>query len=251
MCEAYDRFQKGNLMLKPVIAAAAVFAIALLTSWSCQGSETVAPEGAPQLPGPVAGGHPPSYEQPVQVTDGKYVSPAGLAESKAVAGEAIADEDSKEKFKGVVSGIRLYPFGDADVMDYCGTDDFIGFRESKRLTFGYLPPGTFAETPQYEAVCPDGSAAGFGQEFVGYNFFFEVWYVSGEPAFPHDASTDRISTSTVKGETAVVIRPVTDDGVGSSALIVATPKGAFSVSGHDAPLEEITKIAEGISCEEC
>jgi hypothetical protein len=238
-------------VFKTPLVALTLALSAMISASACDdGAEQTISDSSPEQ-GAVLGGEPPTYPEPVRLTDGEYVSPAGLAEVREAASEAIAADATKAKFTGTVSGIRLYVFGDENRKDYCGPDDFKEFRASEALKFAYLPPGTFAITPQYAAICPDGSTAAFEQEFLAFNFIFIVSYAAGDPAFAHDASADRIGPGTVNGNPAVIIRPLTDAGVGSSAVIVTTAKGAIIVTAHDVPLEITLKIAEGISCEEC
>ena len=197
------------------------------------------------------GSMPPRYEPSVKLVPGEYRSPGGLPEAETRAAAATEEDNAKPRFKGVVNGIRLYPFGDSDVKNHCGGSDFEGFDTREGLRFGYLPPGTFAHTPQYAPICPDGSVAGYGQEFAVYNASFNVWYSVGELAFVHGAPADRIEGQTVAGRPGVVIRPVSAAGVGQSWVAFPLADGIVVVDAVDMPLEEIMRIAEGIECANC
>lgn len=80
------------------------------------------------------------------------------------------------------------------------------------MSLTYLPPGTFARTPQYAGRCDDGSVAFVAQNFVGNAFTLSIVYQPGDPAVETDASGDRISEGTVAGRPAVIIDPVTPEG---------------------------------------
>ncbi|HWO73235.1 MAG TPA: hypothetical protein VNN21_06725 [Dehalococcoidia bacterium] len=165
---------------------------------------------------------------------------------------AAQAQEEKPLFAGVLNGIRVYTPTDGKAFRrYCTKGAVESFRTTDRLTFGYLPPGTFAETPQYEGLCPDGSVAFIVQQFGGAYFGLTIAYEPGEHAVPSMASADRVSATTVGGRPALAIQPATPEGFGRSAVVVAFPTGLLKVEADGLPFAQTRKIAEGVRCERC
>lgn len=198
----------------------------------------------------------PTYPEPVQVVPGNYVSPAGLADAQEEGFAALDQENAKPRFDGVVNGFRLYSYearaADSSIeRDWCGGGEIIDFHDWNGFSFGYLPPGTAATSPQFASICEDGKIANAGQQFVTYNATFDIVYVPGERAFPHDASEDRVSPVTINDRPGVLISPITEKGFGRSWVAYSVDEGFILVDAQDLPLEEVLKISEGISCATC
>lgn len=194
----------------------------------------------------------PRYEDPVRITPGEY-RPPWAGEAGHARGVAAAQaEEAKPVFKGVINGFRLYGSSDeAAFKQYCKKGAIGEFPLVDTLRFGYLPPGTFAETPQYAGLCPDGSVGFVVQSFGGAYFGLTIAYEPGERAFASAAAEHRISPTTVGGRLAVAIRPVTPEGFGRSVVVFAVPTGLIKVEADGLPLSETLKIAEGVQCESC
>ncbi len=192
------------------------------------------------------GGGPPVNATPVVAVPGQYISPAGYPEAREKGKQAQQTEAGKPTFEGEVNGIALRKMAPENFPEYCGNADFEKFDPTEILKFGYLPPGTGVATPQYAAVCPDGTQAVVGEEFDGYNFLFEVYFHAGDRVLLHDAPDTRVSPVTVRGYDGVAVRPLTAEGYGRSHVAWVTPNGMFEVTASDLPFEEVVKIAEGI-----
>jgi hypothetical protein len=216
------------------------------------------PGGGGDNPGAAAeivggGGSPPYYVEPLRLVPGDYVPPWANPEAIERGLAAATLEKQKPQFTGTVGEFRVYGFeqaiGDPAVeKKRC----MVGkFPPAADLKFSYLPPGTFARSPQFAGVCPDGSAAFVMQSFITGHTSFDVLYEPGERAFGHDASAERVSAATIASRPAVMIRPLTEEGFGRSWVAVTTDGGFIVVDARDFPLSETIKIAEGVECTGC
>lgn len=236
------------------LKALAVPVVALASIWLAACSTDESDPSPPPGESPVAvseGGGPPQYSQPVIVAPGEYVSPAGYPEAREGGQQAERAEAGQPVFQGEINGMALRKMAPENFPDYCGDVDFAKFDPVEILKFGYLPPGTGVIAPQNAATCPDGTQAVVGEEFVGYNFLFEVYFRAGGSVILHDAPAERVSALTVNGLAGVAIKPLTIDGYGRSQIAWTTPNGILEVTATDLPFEELNKIAEGVQCESC
>lgn len=238
-----------NVLPMPRIRVHAVSVVLLLAvlAISCgdDNSDEAPASGSGHL-----GGHPPEYGSPVELTSGEYKSPAGYPEARELGSAAEQAEAGKPKMDGEIGGIELKPVNRNNLPEYCGEDDFLGFTETAEMMFEYLPPGTAALTPLYVSVCPDGSRPVIGQEFIGYNFTFEVFWFNHRVLL-QDAPEQRVSATIVSDYPGVAIVPLTADGYGSSSISWSTPNGMISVTALDLPFDKVREIAEGVRCGSC
>jgi hypothetical protein len=147
-------------------------------------------------------------------------------------------------------GVHLRP--DASFIKiWCGGGEIVDFPLVARLTYEYLPPGTYALSPQSASICEDGSTQQVQQAFTTFNATFDIYFQAGERAFPQEATADRISDEMVADRPAVVIKPLTSEGFGRSHIAMETEKGFIMVDARDLPLSEVLKIAEGVECVDC
>lgn len=197
---------------------------------------------------------PPVYQEPLLLKDGDYWPPGISFASVASAGTGLASQDAqKPAFEGTVAGIRLYSFAHAasdPAVDraWCVVDHFV---DTDAVTISYLPGGTYANGPEYAGTCIDGRVSFVQRDFTTKHGTFEVKFYFGEPAFGHDASSDRVVQEVVDGHAAVVIRPVTDQGFGRGWAAYATRLGAMIVDGRNLPVTELTQILGGAKCAKC
>lgn len=197
------------------------------------------------------GDGPDTYTRPVQIVPGRYISPAGYPEAREKGQQADQAEAGKPTFEGEVNGIELRRMAPENFPNYCGDSDFERFDPIDMMSFDYLLPGTAVSTPQYAAVCPDGTQAAVGEEFDGYNFLFEIYFRTGDRILLHDAPAARVSPVVINGLPGVSVIPLTVEGYGPSRIAWATQNGMLEITATDLPFEEVQKIAEGIQCEKC
>lgn len=234
-----------------VVAISAVV-VAVTSLVACSSDESGLSPPARDTPIALSeGGGPPHYSQPVVVVPGEYISPAGYPEARERGQQAETSEAGQPVFEGEINGVALRELVPKNFPDYCGDADFDRFDPTDTLDFDYLPPGTAVSTPQYAAVCPDGTQAVVGEEFEGYNFLFEVYFRTGDQILLHDAPVGRVSPIVIRGLPGVAVAPLTSDGYGSSRIAWVTPNGMLEVTASDLPFEEVQKIAEGVQCEKC
>ena len=115
----------------------------------------------------------------------------------------------------------------------------------------YLPP----ESNQYEsvtsvcgdrvigvfreyAIAPDSARFGGGRVSIARR--------TGGHEVPLQQAASRASAVSIMGRPAVAFRPLTPEGWGSSALVIAEPWGTTTLQAFGLPAEELQKIAEGL-----
>jgi hypothetical protein len=232
----------------------AISGVAILTVWGCGDGEQASESSASVSPQAWSGGGPPIYEEPRLVVPGDYVSPAANAEASDRGYQASLEDRAKGVFHGEIAGVSLV----SGASDYyaaarvCGGGgaDIEGYLESSALTFGYLPPGTWAQSPQTAALCPDGSQSSIWQEFITRDADFAVWFYFGRRVLLNqEASQARVGATDVGGRTSVVIEPVTEEGYGPSAIAIPVDDGLLVVRGDGLPLDQVRLIAEAIKCD--
>lgn len=202
-----------------------------------------------------AGGHnPPSYKEPVRLTEGDYMPPDFDWVAFGERGmRAVAEAEGEQPFEGDIAGFRLYTAASISAdpsveRRSCRVETFV---EVERLKIEYLPPGTSAFGPQYAGVCGDGSIPWLGREFSGAHGSFDVFYVAGEPAFEHDAPARLIRQSEINDRPALVIEPPLAEGFGRSWVAIQFTGGFVLIDSRDMPMEQTLKIAEGVKCDDC
>jgi hypothetical protein len=200
-------------------------------------------------------GIPPSHRRPVVLTEGDYLPEylPSIQTGPTSAEAALQTEGNLDTFEGELNGIRLYSQNRA-FYDPSISKKGCPLREyaiEDRVSFGYLPGGTSAMSPQYSAICRDGSVGWTAQAFLTKHGSFDVVYDHLDPAFAHEAPRERVETGTLRGLPAVVIAPPGEGIFGGSTVAVVVPGGTLLLYAHDLPLAESLKIIEGIECEGC
>ena len=212
--------------------------------------------GGGQEAGEVGGGGP---VPPVltRLTEGDWVPPATSPDVFERGEAALRAEIKKPVFEGEFNGFlfgasareRLMPF-------HCLSNDTrrLTGDEAKAvssLKLGYLPPNTWEEIV-VAGVCPDGVANVVAYELrVAQYYRISVNYFRGNAAIGIDASKERIEATTVDARPGILVRPLTPEGYGLSAVAFKTDEGYVHVYGDDIPLEEVIKVAEGVTCADC
>src|SRR3990172_5780203 len=190
-----------------VFAISAV-AVVVTTLAACSSDDSGPSPPAGETSAPVGGGGgPETYTDPVQIVPGRYISPAGYPEAREKGLEAEQAEAAEPVFEGEINGIALRQMVPENFPNYCGDADFERFDQIEMLSFDYLLPGTAVSTPQYAAVCPDGTQAVVGEEFEGYNFLFQVYFRTGDQILLHDAPVGRVSPILIRGLPGVAVAP--------------------------------------------
>jgi len=203
-------------------------------------------------PSAYTGGAPPRYETLVPVVSGEY-PPYDWPGAMTRYEQALAADAARPRFSGTVNGFRVYDQRDAfdDPTLYQKECPAVAFEEVKLLDFGYLPPGTYARTPQYAAKCEDGSTTWVLQEFENPYAWFAISYELGEKAVETWVSGAYVRPISVAGHNGVAIGPLTDDGDGRSAMAVDFASGFLILETNTLPFYELEKMAEGVTCAGC
>ncbi len=208
-----------------------------------------------QIEAPTIGGHSgPRYEVPIPVTDGD-LWPADFNFQEAGDRATAVELSEGTPLSGKVAGIEIIPIAAANRENAAGLCDIAEFKEAKHFEFGYLPPGTSLQTPQYEALCPDGSLNFVSQEFVTkHGGFLKVEYghrAPGHRFFVYDAPEERVRTTEINGREALVVDPPIPEGMGQSLVAHSAPNGFITVIGANIPVEEIIRLLENLKCADC
>lgn len=173
--------------------------------------------------------------------------------------QLMQEEAAKPRFEGVVNGIRLYSLAAGPALQRKSACSDAKPEEVEHLTLSavagtpmeiiptYLPPGAEEVDPMWPPVACKGIVVSVQRDWIirGKGHFY-VSRRQGEQAIASDASADRVSAATVGGKPAVLVAPLAPDGFGPSVVIVAEDFGITIVSASGLPLEETTKIAEGL-----
>ena len=169
------------------------------------------------------------------------------------------EEAAKPRFEGVVNGIRLYSTDTEAAVQRKSACTDAKPEEVEHVTMNavagtpmeiiptYLPLDAEEQPPMWPPVICRGVVAYVDRVWIvpGKGDFFIIRY-QGEQAIDIDASAGRVSAATVAGKPAVLVAPLTPDGFGQSAVIVAEDFGITIVSADGLPLEETVKIAESL-----
>jgi hypothetical protein len=186
--------------------------------------------------------------------------PEGVSDIILEREQARQEELAKPTFEGVVNGIRLYPTNAEDAVEREWVCADARPEEVEHLTMSevagtpmeitptYLPAGAEETSPMWPPAKCKGILVYVQRDWVmrdeGADFF--IIRYQGEHATDTTASADRVSAGTVGGKPAVLVEPITPDGYGQSAVIVAEDFGITIVSAFGLPLEETVKIAKGL-----
>jgi hypothetical protein len=195
-----------------------------------------------------AGGGP-DFVQPSRVTEGDW-EPPGV---RNLPTPDPQERPLKAKHVGeVVNGIRIADFGETVTSPCPGEQRKSG--EPLPFEVKYLPPNTFEIARPSVFVCPDGELAGAGRSFqIGDQGGLAVFVISYSASEPIAYGWGDYTAMTINGWPSVAIDSVKNNGaaVGGAVVVMDTPNGFLEVTGTIMPLDELIKIAEGISCTTC
>lgn len=169
----------------------------------------------------------------------------------------------KPRLDGVVNGIRIGPAIVHDWSKVC--QGFPGWYVDEKevrgtpldLTVRYLPQGTVKEAALATKCGPgEGSLILFEMEFsvpgdkaigrFGGHLEISRSLVVDTPATNLNLPAERARPITVGGHRAVLIGPITDDGFGPSAVVIAEHGRLTRVVADGITEEELLRIAEGL-----
>lgn len=208
---------------------------------------------------PESGGAGPAAKSARRVTPGEYRSPA-LEPAARERGERAAEADERAaSFRGEIAGLFLSsspaeaPDDPAFGRRACRQPDleWLPPEEAARLAPpppAYLPPGAWAQDEGAAVACRGQVIFAF-REFVlrPSGVVVEVARSVGRRAVQVPrASAARVGPGEVAGRPAALVRPLTPEGFGPSAVVIRDGTDAVRVSALDLPFEELLRIAEGV-----
>lgn len=209
----------------------------------------------------VGGSGPPPRATPRPVTPGRYDPPVFTNPGAQKRGErAQADDNARPAFEGLVNGIYLWsekpPKGGGLGAKPCSDDHMREVPEEEQRASpyaievpSYLPPGAYeVQSPQMVA-CDTGQVVHVGRVFELRPSGVEIGIGRdiGRRAAPiGHAHASRVEAGAIGGKPAAFVRPVTEEGFGTSWIYVREEYGVTGVTAFDLPFEELVKVAEAV-----
>ena len=207
---------------------------------------------------PLGGGDeltPPTY------LEGRLIKP-GVSISRQLS------EVEEARLLGAIEAVRVRASGEGEEIncihvfgayddyvefnDVCGGDKLGEFRDFEGLAFDYLPPGTYARSPQASAICPDGTVSGFGRGFMTCCDTFGVWFTPGPRGFSGGGVRGgQVYAATLGERPAVILLGGSYRPLRRGWIAMATETGTIIIDAGGLPLDEAVNIAVGIRCEIC
>jgi hypothetical protein len=204
-----------------------------------------------------AGGSP--YQSPRTLRSGSYVPPVHSvpgATARGMAAQAI--DERKPRFGGWMNGIYFVRPGESPPQDpragtVCPRSEVRAASEEQVRQHPRFPELSYVLPGMSEVETPSGSLC--RDRVIVIQRIFSVGPYSVEVSvvrYPGSwfvetsVSRDRLSTGQIAGRPAVVKAPVTPEGYGESAIYIREEDGVTVVGALDLPLEELTRIAEGV-----
>ena len=213
------------------------------------------PSSFPSVP-PLGGGSeitPPTYGEVQLVEPGVSISHELSPEEEERVLDAVDGVRAALPANGVEIGcIRIFTSSQShdDYAQICGGGKLGEFRDFEGFTFGYLPPGTYASSPQYAAICPDGSVSGFGLEFSTGSGVYTIWFAAGNRALLV-GGIGRAYTANLGERSSVIVLGSSVGRLRRHWIGMATDGGVIIIDGHGLPLDEAVNIAIGTCCQMC
>lgn len=213
------------------------------------------------------GGGGQEFTQPHVLTSGTYqgkITVPGDSSAEDAGNAAAAAEDAKPSFMGWLNGIYVFPAPRdrspeavpdpaAQPIPPCqGSARVVSGRELEESphfikTPSYLPPGTVEAEGAYGEACGSDIVLVSRQfQLRPYGESIGIVLRLGTKTAHVSASRERIVAGSLRGRPAIFIRPVTEEGFGSSHIFILEPYGLTQVGVTDLPFSELQKIAEGL-----
>ena len=155
---------------------------------------------------------------------------------------------------GEFGGFELIRWDDYEHQNRCeaGSHDYLRFDPWVDLfQLGYMPAGLFERTPQYAAICLDESTHSVAQYFTDLDEVqIIIAFERNDRKLEHRA-IHKAATTTVRGETALILDPWDSRREGDSWFAVPRGDGFFRMWTSGLPYDEALNILEALECEDC
>lgn len=207
------------------------------------------------------------YDPPKRTTEGQYDSPiwgpSAVPGAEARGNLAAALEDSKPRFSGWVNGIYLYPPPDDAPNDFvpdpsavqpeCATEMRLMSEQELSTTRYHLdvpagmPSGAIETEGPFAQACGDSVTVVSRQfELQPYGVLVGLLLWPNAKGAPFSASEDRIQALTISERRAVLVKALTDEGFGNSAVFMLTDRGLVQVGAYDLVPADLLAIADSM-----
>ncbi len=175
----------------------------------------------------------------------------------------LEEGKQKPRFTGEMLGIYIAPSADQWPEDYKRwrnellAGGCVPAPAHQRATLDFprpltLPEGYTLQPDQPEVVACSGTvtSVNWNYTFAAPNGLTANILISRSlaKAFDFDVAADRVSQTTIGGRDAIVVRPVTPDGVAQrSAVVFPEPFGTTSIQAAYLPEAELLAVAEAVA----
>jgi len=217
-------------------------------------------QGASVAVAPVTCGEGRAQSPTATVVRSQWVPPTPTVPPPLAELERLRQEEaSKPKFEGVLNGIRFYardapaeeqrksPCTDAKPEEVQHPDMSAAVGTPMEIVPAYLPAGAEENPPTFgPVVVCKGIVAWVERRWGVPGGDFNIIRQQGERATPIDVPAERLSSATVGGKPAVLVKPLVE-GYDFATVYLAEDFGITVVSVFGLSMEETIKIAEGLN----
>lgn len=179
---------------------------------------------------------------------GEFIPLSAYPEAQEKFKEAQAVELGTPFFEGIVNGFKFVALrDDGSAPGVGGGCRATVSKQSDRLTFDYLPPGTDPSLPQTEQSCESGEVVFIEQTIPNPYGWISAGVQYNAKALVSQFSEARVKPVTVQGRPGVIVEPLIPEGNGYSLVAFEFGRGWAVVSAIEMPMSETLKVAEGAS----
>lgn len=164
-------------------------------------------------------------------------------------------EASKLRFNGVLAGVRIVDPEAGAAVPRCSLDLVTGLGEGMLRAAGTfvevdpetLPRGTFEIEAPFGEAC-DGRVTTVSRQYqlLPYGGTLGIVRRFGTNIVPIATSRDRIRVGSIDGHSAVFVLPVTPEGFGDSAILVADRGSVTIIAADSIAFEDLLHVARGV-----
>lgn len=178
--------------------------------------------------------------------------------------EEINADFAKPRFKGEILGVFIAPPDEPVPDKYTTFAEYCGSEQATSEQMAWDAAGQFAlaiNLPSQFKLETDSlntGVVGCGGKVYAARWSYAVAQPSGYQGtlviargvfshFPFDVSTERVKTIEAGGRPAVLVEPITPDGIGSNAAVIFPETfGVTEIQSSGIPLTQLLEVAERV-----